>query len=155
MAGQGESQGCLVHPTGLTRVLHGNRVGRGRRGRRSLSLVVSVVGFSHSKEDHGDGEVDGAGDQRGDPFGPTESVVGFILFEVEVDLLEDVLGLEGDHAGFMFEFMDGVLKLGLGDVLQNAFGVPPPVENLGFGTGKNGGLFSIDLVVLESNVASG
>ena len=71
------------------------------------------------------------------------------------NLLEDVLGLEGDHTGFMFEFPDGVLELGLGDVLQNAFCIPPPVENLRFRTGKDGGLFSVDLVVLESDVGTG
>ena len=38
------------------------------------------------------------------------------------NLLEDVLGLEGDHTGLMFEFSDGVLELGLGDIFQNSFG---------------------------------
>ena len=97
---------------------------------------MGVVGFSHSKEDHGDREVDGAGDEGRNPFGPAESIVGFILFEVEVDLLKDILGLKGDHSGLMLKFSDGGLELGLGDVLQDAFGVPSPVENLGFGSGQ-------------------
>ena len=71
------------------------------------------------------------------------------------NLLEDVLGLEGDHTGLMFEFSDGVLELGLIDILQNPFGIPPPVENLRFRTREGGGLFSVDLVVLESDVAPG
>ena len=101
---------------------------------------MSVVGFTHSKQDHGDHEVDGAGDQRSDPFGPSESIVGLPILEVEVDLLEDVLGFEGDHSGLMFEFSDGVLELGLGDVLQNPFSIPSPVQDLGFRPREDGGL---------------
>ena len=59
------------------------------------------------------------------------------LLQVEVDLLEDVLGLEGDHTGLMFKFANGILVLGLGDVLQDPLGIPSPVEDLWFGTGKN------------------
>ena len=58
--------------------------------------------------------------------------MGFNLLEIEVDLLEDVLGFKRDHSGFVFEFPDGILELGLGDVLQNSFGIPSPVEDLGF-----------------------
>ena len=55
---------------------------------------MGVVGFSHTKQDHGDREVDGARDEGRDPFGPAKGVVGFLFLEVEVDLLEDILGLE-------------------------------------------------------------
>ena len=116
---------------------------------------MGVVGFSHSKKDHGDSEVDRTRDEGRDPFGPAKGVVGFLLFEVEVDLLEDILGLEGDHPGFMLKLADGGLELRLGDVLQDAFSVPPPVENLGLGSGQHGGFFSINLMILKSDIATG
>ena len=134
MAGQRESQRLLIHPTRMTRVFHVDRIGLSRRSVRLLGLIAGVVGFSHSKKDHGDGEVDEAGDQGGDPFGPSEEIVGLNLLEVQVELLEDLLGLEGDHTGLMLEFTDGVLELRLRYVLQIPFSVPSPVEDLGFGT---------------------
>ena len=54
-----------------------------------------------------------------------------ISFQVEVDLLKDVLSLEGDNAGLMFELSDGVVELGLGAAPQDSLGIPSPVENLG------------------------
>ena len=94
---------------------------------------MGIAGFTHSKQNHGNGEVDEAGDQGSDPFGPSEEIMGLNLLEVEIDLLEDVLGLEGD-TGLMLEFRYGILELGLKDILQNPLSIPSPVEDLGFGT---------------------
>ena len=90
-------------------------------------MIAGIVGFAHSKQNHGGGEVDETRDQGGDPFGPSKEVVGLDFLEVEVDLLEDVLCLEGDYAGFVLELADGILELGLGDVLQDPLSVPSPV----------------------------
>ena len=103
--------------------------------------------FAFAGAQHEFGQLDLGGD-----FG---LLGGFLLLEVEVDLLEDILGLEGDHPGFMLKLADGGLELRLGDVLQDAFSVPPPGENLGLGSGQHGGFFSVDLVILESDVAAG
>ena len=91
MAGHGESQRLLVRPTRVTRVFHVDHLGWSRSSVRLLGLIVGVVGFTHSKQDHGDGEADDAGDQGGDPFGPSEKTVGLNLLKVEVYLLEDIL----------------------------------------------------------------
>ena len=37
-------------------------------------------------------------DEGGDPLGPTKEIGALMSLKVEVDLLKDVLGLEGDHA---------------------------------------------------------
>ena len=55
----------------------------------------------------------------------------------------------------MLELANGGLELRLGDVLQDALSVPPPVENFGFRSGQHGGFFPVDLVILESDVAAG
>ena len=55
----------------------------------------------------------------------------------------------------MIELANGILELGLGDVLQDPLSVPSQVEHLGFGTGKNCQFFSVDLVVFQSDVATG
>ena len=55
----------------------------------------------------------------------------------------------------MFKLADSGLELRLGDVLQDALSVPPPVENFGFRSGQHGGFFPVDLVILESDVAAG
>ena len=99
-------------------------------------MIAGIVGFANSEQNHGDRKVDETRDQGGDPFGPSEDIVRLYLLEVEVHLLENDLGLEGDHAGLVLELVDGSLELGLGDVLQDPLCVPSPVENLGFGTGK-------------------
>ena len=52
-----------------------------------------------------------SGDEGGDPFGPTEEGGALVFLKVEVDLLENVLGLEGDHAGLVFEFLKSVVEL--------------------------------------------
>ena len=106
VAGQRERQRLLVHPQRLTRVFHVDRIGRSRRSMQSVGLILGMVGFTHSKQDHGDSEIDEAGDQGSDPFGPSEEILGLYLLEVEIDLLEDVFSLEGDHTGLMLELMN-------------------------------------------------
>ena len=81
-----------------------DRVGWSRRGGQPLGLITSVVGLADSEQDHGDGEVDEAGDQGGDPLGPSKEVVGLNFLKVEVDLLEDVLSLKGNNAILMLKF---------------------------------------------------
>ena len=155
IAGQGESQRLIIHPARLSRIFHVDRVGRSGRSGRSLCLIAGIVGFADSKQNHSDREVDEAGDQGGDPFGPTKDVKGLDLLEVEVYLLEDVLGFKMDHAGLVPKLVDGILELRLLDVLQDPLSVPSPVEDLVFGTGKDHRFFTIDLVIFQSDVASG
>ena len=123
----------IPRPARLSRIFHVDRIGRGQGSRHALCLITGIVGFANSEQNHGDRKVDKTGDQGCDPFGPSEEVVRLNLLKVEIHLLEDVLGLKGDHAGFVLELVNGILKLGLGDVFQDPFGVPSPVENLGFG----------------------
>ena len=55
----------------------------------------------------------------------------------------------------MIELANGILELGLGDVLQDPLSVPSQVEHLRFGTGKNCQFFSVDLLVFQLDVATG
>ena len=128
----------IPRPARLSRIFHVDRIGRGQGSRHALCLITGIVGFANSEQNHGDRKVDEPRDQGSDPFGPSEGIVGLPLLEVEVDLLEDVLGLERDHTGLMFKFSDGVLELGLGGVLQNPFGIPSPFEDLGFRSREDG-----------------
>ena len=60
-----------------------------------------------------------------------------MFLEIEVDLLENVLGLERDHAGLALEFLESIIELDGCDVPQELFSIPSPVKNLrslGFGS---------------------
>ena len=111
--GQGESQSVIVCPARLSRIFHIDRVGGSRGSGRALCFITSIVGFANSEQNHGDRKVDVTGDQGCDPFGPSEEVVKLDLLKVEIHLLEDVLGLEGDHACLVLELVNGILEQGL------------------------------------------
>ena len=65
---------------------------------------------------------------RGDPLGPNKRVASLASLEIQVDLLQDVLGLKRDHTGFVFQFLNGLKEFRLGDVAQYSFGIPFPVQ---------------------------
>ena len=149
-SGKRERQRMVVLSLRLSQVGHLDRVGEGSGRWPALSSVVGVVSFANPEQDRGDDEVDQARDQKGNPFGPTEDVVGFELLEVDIHLLEDILSLEGDHAGFVFEFLDGVLELRFRDVFQNSLRVPSPVKDFRFRSRKNHRLLAINLMIFKT-----
>ena len=63
------------------------------------------------QNEDGEHETDDSGDQGRHPFGPAEQIAGFSAFEVQIHLLEDVLGLERDDSGRLFQFLHGLKEL--------------------------------------------
>ena len=106
---------------------------------------------SHNKD--GQHEADEGRDEWSDPLGPTEHVSGLASFKVQIHLLEDIFGLERDHPSLVSQFLHGLEKLGSRDVAKNSFGVPIPIEDSGVGSGVPDGVFPIDLVIFQPEVA--
>ena len=57
-------------------------------------MAVTEVGSDESYHDDREQKAGDPGDDGRNPLGPSERVPGFDLFEVEVDLLQDIFGLE-------------------------------------------------------------
>ena len=67
-----------------------------------LDLVTAESGSDSRKKQsipiHSCQSIGQSSDEGGDPLGPTKEIGALMSLKVEVDLLKDVLGLEGDHA---------------------------------------------------------
>ena len=71
-----------------------------------------------------------AGDGRGNPFGSAEQVAELHFLKIEVVLPQDVLGFESNHASLVFELLERVQELRLGDAPDDSFGIPFPMAEI-------------------------
>ena len=75
-------------------------------------------------------------------------------FEVQIHLLEDVLGLERDNSSGLFQLLHGLKELRGRDVAEHSLGVPIPIEDLSLGDFGSDGILTVDFVILQLEVAA-
>ena len=120
-----------------------------------IPIPVGMEKEPHESQDEdGEHEADDSGDQRSHPFGPAEQIAGLTAFEVQIHLLEDVLGLERDDSSCLFQFLHGLEELRGRDVAEHSLGVPIPIEDLRVGDLGSDGIFTVDFVIFQLQVAT-
>ena len=120
-----------------------------------IPIPVGMEKEPHESQDEdGEHEADDGRDQRSHPFGPAEQIAGFSAFEVQIHLLEDVLGLERDDSGRLFQFLHGLKELRGRDVAEHSLGIPIPIEDLRVGDLGSDGIFTVDFVIFQLQVAT-
>ena len=109
-----------------------------------MSKLSSLVPTDESGKEEGSDERDDTGDDGGHPMNELKRVVDgggqlqglrlcfgqFFLQSLQIHLLEQVLGLEGEHSGFVFHGLDGLAQGYSGVVAKNPLGVPSPFKDL-------------------------
>lgn len=117
--------------------------------------MIAQIGSTEAQQDHINDKVDPSHLGPDDPFGPSKEVLGLGLLKVEVDLLQDVFSLGRDHSSVVLKFLNGLLELGFGDVVQYPFCIPSPVKDFGLLALELDQLLAVDQVVRETEKAAG